>query len=343
MKKYRCVIVGCGPRSKEHARAYRLVDRGQLVACCDNNTLRLEEYSKEFNIRGYTDAAEMIKNEKPDLIHLVTPPFQRLELMRMVDDLGVPACLVEKPVACEVKDWQAMRDLESKTRTKFAVNQQVRYQPYLLKCRNAISSGELGKLLFVNFSAGMNIAGQGTHILDWASFLNNDEDIIRVYGAATGVDMTDINHPAPDTTVGQVVFANGIHGLWNNGYTAPRAIDDPAIWKHLRISGYCERGRVLFEEFGRTEIVSPSGMETELIANMDQWQNNNDIAQAGLVNSMFDWLEDDNSPSGTNLLKVLRQWNAILGLYASALSRKPIDIPFTPPEDLFKQLIDQLR
>ena len=53
---------------------------------------------------------------------------------------------------------------------------------------------------------------------------------------------------------------------------------------------------------------------------------------------MFDWLEDDEKPPGTNLKRSLEQWNVILGLYASTVFRKPIDIPFDPPDDLWERL-----
>ena len=46
--------------------------------------------------------------------------------------------------------------------------------------------------------------------------------------------------------------------------------------------------------------------------------------------------------SKTNLKLTLHQFNAVLGIYASAISHKPIDIPFEPPADLDAQLRDAL-
>ena len=37
MSPYRCVILGCGPRARWHARAYAHLSRGELVACCDRH------------------------------------------------------------------------------------------------------------------------------------------------------------------------------------------------------------------------------------------------------------------------------------------------------------------
>ena len=103
MTTYRCVILGCGNRGRMHALAYKLIKRGELVACCDLDRERRDKFAQEFGITGYTDAVEMIQNEKPDLIHLVTGPSLRVELMTLVHEQGVPACIVEKPIATEAK------------------------------------------------------------------------------------------------------------------------------------------------------------------------------------------------------------------------------------------------
>ena len=57
---------------------------------------------------------------------------------------------------------------------------------------------------------------------------------------------------------------------------------------------------------------------------------------------MFDWIEDDANPVETNLKRALHQFNAILGIYVSAISHQPIDIPFDPPTDLDLQICEVL-
>ena len=74
----------------------------------------------------------------------------------------------------------------------------------------------------------------------------------------------------------------------------------------------------------------------------DSWRAKNDLAQANLTQAMFDWIEDDTRPVETNLKLALHQFNAVLGIYASTLSYKPIDLPFDPPADLDSQLREVL-
>jgi predicted dehydrogenase len=348
MIKYRSAIVGVGGRARMHALAYKLISRGELVACCARTDGRREAFAAEFGIPGYADAAEMIRAEKPDLVHLVTPPSTRIELMTLVDALGVPACIVEKPIATEARDWQALVALEAQTGTKFGVGAQFRYHPDLTRCREALRSGRLGAVRFLDASAVGTICDQGVHVVDWAMSLIDDAPPVRVFGAASGADnLSHAKHPSPDTTVAQLLFGNGVYGMWNLGYSAPRVLDDPAYYKHCRVAAYAERGHVLYEEFGRWEIVSPEGVERghadDCRYGGDQgWIAGNHRAQANLTEAMYDWMEDGGKPVGTNLKRALQQWNAVLGLYASTVSRRPVDLPFAPPEDLWEQLVRAL-
>ena len=342
MDKYRCVILGCGGRAYWHASAYERIARGELVACCDLVAERREKFAEEFGITAYADALETIQKEKPDLVHVVTPPNVRVELMTMLSDEKVPACIVEKPIAYQVKDWRALVDLEATSATKFGVNAQFRYHPVLTRCREALRSGKLGKVLFLDSSAGSTMCDQGVHIIDWAMSLNEDAPVVRVFGEASGDKEMTGRHPSPDTTVAQLLFADGVYGLWNLGYTAPRVVDKEMVWMHCRVAAFAERGRTLFEEFGRWEIVSPDGIEKGAVADMEAWAEGNHAAQTNFTNAMFDWLEDDGKLPGTNLKRSLEQWNVILGLYASTVYRKPIDIPFDPPDDLWERLKEAL-
>jgi predicted dehydrogenase len=324
--------------------AYNLITRGALVACCDIDAERREAFAAEFGIRGYGDAVEMIRAEQPDLIHLVTAPSLRVELMTIVHEQGVPLCLVEKPIATEVRDWRALVALEARSETRYGVNAQFRYHPDLTRCRQALASGRLGEVLFLDASAGGTICDQGVHVLDWAMSLIGDVPVVCVFGTASGAEnMTHHMHPSPDTTLAQVLFANGVRGLWHLGHTAPRVTESEAYYQHCRVAAYAERGRTLYEEFGRWEIVSPEGFEGGRIADQADWLARNHQAQANLTNAMFDWLEDGNRPPGTNLRRSLAQWNVILGLYASALWRRPVETPFDPPDDLFDRLDEALQ
>ena len=338
MMAYRSVIVGCGSRARWHAQAYRNVQRGTLVACCDLDAGRREAFASEFGLTPYADVGTMLSAEMPDLVHVVTPPRTRVPLLTLVADAGVPACLVEKPIATEVRDWQALVGLLSQTATKIGVNAQFRYHPDLTRCREALRSGELGDVRLLEATAGGTICDQGVHVIDWAMSLIGDDEPVWIFGATAGVeDMAHQMHPSPSLAIGEVRFGGGARALWHLGRTAPRVLQDPAYYKHCRVAAYADCGHVLYEEFGRWEIVGRRGSISGHVEDRG-WEEGNHLAQAALTEAMFTWLEDDKKPVGTCLNRALIQWNTVLGLYASTVWRRPVELPFDPPDDLWERL-----
>jgi len=338
MKTYRAAIIGCGHRAPAHIEAYQHIPNASVVACCAPSAHRRDPLAARYHLKAYSDPREMIRVEQPDIVHLVTWPDTRVELMTLVSELGVPLCTTEKPLAAAVQDWRALCALEQNTRTKFAVCHQVRWQPDLVRCQEALRSGRLGKVLFLDISAGMNIAGQGTHTLNYGMALAGDLPVERVFANASGWDAADPGHPGPATSEAYLTFTGGLRGLWTSGYTSPRCGDPATTWQHVRVAAYAERGRVLFEEFGRWEIMGPGVEERGSYGGMEEHGRNNLLAQAGLHQAMFSWLENDRQVPGTSLAQSLQEWKVVLAMYASALERRPITLEgFEPHNDLVER------
>lgn len=340
MVPYKVAVLGCGGRSAAHLDAYRYTRRGRVVAVCDRHPEKVGPVARKYGVRAYTDLATMLRQEKPDLLHIVTAPRDRVALLTLAQDHGVPACTVEKPVATGVRDWRQLEALAVRATTKFAVCHQFRWHADVQRLQQVLDSGRLGPLRMLDLSAGFNIAGQGTHILNYGMSLNSDVPVVRVFGVAGGTtELRDTVHPAPDSTVGYLTFANGVRALWVCGPTAPRCGNPEIAWQHVRIAAYAERGHVLWEEFGRWEILGPHGLEHGTFGGMESWMQNNLQAQARFHEAMFDWLEDDRRPAGTKLRQSLHEWKVVLALYASALRRQPVELAaFDPPDDLLEQL-----
>jgi predicted dehydrogenase len=339
---YKAAIIGCGHRAPAHIEAYQHIPGAEVVACCAPTPTRRDALAAKYGLHAYAGIGEMVRAERPDIVHLVTWPDTRVSLMTEVAELGVPLCTVEKPIATGVPDWRQLCALEARSKTRFAVCHQVRWHPYLMPCQDALRSGRLGRVRFLDISAGMNIAGQGTHTLNYGMSLMGDVPVASVFGNAHGWDAADPGHPGPATTEAYLTFADGGRGLWVSGFTSPRCGDPTTTWQHVRVAAYADNGRVLYEEFGRWEIVGPDGGPDAGwrgdFGGMDTWRANNLRAQAGFHRAMFDWLEDDRKAPGTNLRQSLHEWAVVLALYQSALERRPVELAdFDPPDDLVER------
>jgi predicted dehydrogenase len=214
----------------------------------------------------------------------------------------------------------------------------VRWQPYLVKCQQAIQSGRLGEVKFLDISAGMNIAGQGTHTLNYGMSLVGEVPVARVYASASGWDAADPGHPGPAASEAYLTFANGLRGLWTSGYVSPRCGDPATTWQHVRAAAYADRGRVLYEEFGRWEIIGEEEEERGSYGGMTEWARNNSLAQAGFHQAMFDWLEDEHKTPGTSFKQSLHEWEVVLAMYQSAVEHRPVELAgFEPADDLVER------
>ena len=166
---YKTAILGCRGRARAHANAYRFVKRGKVAAICDMNEERLNEFGDEFDISSrYTDLDAMLEKEKPDVLHIVTAPVLRgtserirYPLMKQTSDHGVPAAIVEKPIAVESEDWRQIAGLAEKTKTKFVVNTQLNFHPKNLELKQDVAEGRIGEIKFIDASARSTPVDQG--------------------------------------------------------------------------------------------------------------------------------------------------------------------------------------
>lgn len=328
---YKCAILGCGPRSSGHGDAYKYIDRGTVVACCDMDAERLNTYGEKYGIANrYTHLDEMLEKEKPDLVHLVTPPTLRVELMTKLSDAGVPGVIVEKPICIGAHDYKALRNLEQNSQTRFAVNHQLRHHAKILEFLSDIADGKIGQVRFLDASAVLPMSGQGVHVLDLMFAFSGYSEVETVFGASSGYDDINGTHPSPRTAETLITFKNGIRAALQAGQGAPMFDKSAPNWCHKRIAVYGTHGFRHWLMNGWEKSLPDGTVEKQ---EMD-YAAEDVQGETALINSMFDWLEDESKVSPTNLRTALDEWLVILAGYMSTVEARPIDLPFDPPDDL---------
>ncbi|HCU35542.1 MAG TPA: hypothetical protein DGT21_08810 [Armatimonadetes bacterium] len=331
---FKCAFLGCGPRSNGHAAAYEHITRGVPVACCDMNEERLSQYAERWSIpNSYTDMDEMLEKEKPDVVHMVTRPNIRVELMRRLAEAGVPGVIVEKPVCVGAEDYKGLRTLDAEAETKFAVNHQLRHHPKVVAFLDDVAEGKIGDVRFLDASAVLPMSGQGVHVLDLMFAFAGYPEVQTVFGASSGYDDIDGTHPSPRTAESLITFRNGMRGALQAGEGAPIFTPEAPRHGHKRISVYGTHGFLHWRMFGWERSLPDGTVETGEY----QYGDDDPLGQAGLTNAMFDWLEDDKAIAPTNLKASLDEWLVILAGYMSTIEARPVDFPFDPPDDLLDQ------
>ncbi|MBM3497783.1 MAG: Gfo/Idh/MocA family oxidoreductase [Armatimonadetes bacterium] len=329
----KCAMLGCGPRATGHAKAYELVTRGTLAVLCDMNEERLNAFGEQFGVATrYTDLDAMLAKEKPDVVHVVTPPTLRVGLMTQLSEAGVAGVIVEKPICIGADDYKALRKLEAASRTKFAVNHQLRHHPRILEYLADVAEGKLGEVRFLDASAVLPMSGQGVHVLDLMFAFNGYAPVQTVFGASSGYDDINGTHPSPRTAESLITFTNGARGALQAGEGAPQFVEAPS-WGHKRIAVYGTHGFRHWRMYGYEKSLPDGSVEQG-----DQDYAEQDIVgQANLTTAMCDWVEDDSRVHPNNLATSLDEWLVILAGYLSTVEARPVDFPFEPSDDLLQQ------
>ena len=345
---YKTAMLGCGGRARGHADAYRLVKRGKLAAICDMNEELLNKFGDDFGISSrYTDLDEMLEKEKPDVLHIVTSPVIpssnkriRYPLMKQASDHGVPAAIIEKPVAIEGEDWKQIAGLAEETQTKFVVNTQLNFHPKNLELKKDVTEGRIGEIRFIDASARSRAAEQGGHVLQLVSSYIDNSRPVRVLGQIAGSEnLNSASHPSPTHTVGHVLYENGLHVSVAFGTEFGQMVsDDPGIYGHKRVFVVGTKGFVHWRFSSWERATLEDGYESGPLNYGEQ----DVVAQANFTEAVFDWLDDENKVHPTHLKQSLAEFNLILGMYYSGITNQIIELPFEPPDGLIDLLQEKL-
>lgn len=328
---YKCAFLGCGPRARSHARAYQFIQGGAVAALCDLNEERLNALGSEFpEAARYTDVHAMLDREKPDLLHIVMVPTLRVEPMAIAAEHGVPIAIVEKPIALWGEDWRRVKDLGERCATRFVVNTQLHFHARNLELKADVAAGRIGEVRHIDVSARSTPLDQGVHVLELAHSYNGYSPFRSVFGQIAGAKSLESRQPSPDMAQASLIFENGVHASLVCGACAPRASESDVIYRHKRIAVYGTRGFVHWTMEGWERSTPEGGYER----GEHDYGTEDDLAQARLTEACFAWLGDGKKPHPTRLERSLEEFNAILGIYTSALCHEPVSLPFDPPDGL---------
>ena len=340
---HKSVIIGVsGNRAHGHADAFQHIKRAKLVAVSARQRDKLDEFADKYDVQArYTDYREMFEKEKPDLVQVSTPPDARLKIIMAAEEAGVPAVLVEKPLAIQGEDYLAIREFAArKPNIRVAINHQLQFHPRRQVLQKLVADGAIGDIRFIEASSGLNLAYQGTHSLQAIGAFNPAAPT-TIFGQVSGAQGLQPNireHYAPDQSLAAVEYINGVQASLRCGENAPRVPRGIVTYQHKRIAVYGMKGYVHWTMWGWETMIDGKYESGE-----HEYPEEDVQGQAAICEAMFDWLEDDKALHPLNLEGALLDFNVILALYASSLNHKVVEIPYEPEANLVPKLRDALQ
>lgn len=148
-KTLRFAIIGCGRISKIHTSVIPELSGAKITAVCDIVEERAKNYAEKFKCELYKDYRELIKSKDVDIVDICTPTYLHAEMAIRAAESG-KHLIVEKPMALSLADANAMVKASEDNRVKLFVVKQNRYNPPIVKLKEAIDEGRFGKIFYGN-------------------------------------------------------------------------------------------------------------------------------------------------------------------------------------------------
>jgi predicted dehydrogenase/nucleoside-diphosphate-sugar epimerase len=152
----RTAFVGCGQIAWAHANALLSVPGASLVGVCDRDEQRAREAAAwSPTARAYQDFGAMLREARPDAVHILTPPTAHAALAIQAMEAGCHV-LVEKPMALSVGEADAMIAAAQRNGVKLGTNHNYLYKPSVRRARQLVASGAIGEIVHVNSYYGLS-------------------------------------------------------------------------------------------------------------------------------------------------------------------------------------------
>jgi predicted dehydrogenase len=227
----RSAIIGLGDISQVHASSILSLNNARLVAGCDIDSSRRASLPE--GTAFYTDYEEMLKQEKPDVVHICLPHYLHYPVAKTVAEAGCNI-FAEKPLALNGAEAADYVLLEKKTGVKICLCLQNRCNPTSETLYQLLRSGKYGQVTGVRgtvawyrsgeyyknkpWRASMALSGggcminQSIHTMDLMQYFVGSP-IRSIKGNIAQV--LDYGIEVEDTASGRIVFENGAIGLFS--------------------------------------------------------------------------------------------------------------------------------
>lgn len=149
------LVVGCGSIGKRHSRVLRELGVETLYAC-DSLPGQVEAAAKDARFDAVARTFEEGLALKPDAVFLCTPPALHIPQATQAVESG---CHVfsEKPLSVNLDGTQELESLIARTGQKFMVGLCFRYHKGLLKAKQMVDKGRIGRLVSIRALAGEHL------------------------------------------------------------------------------------------------------------------------------------------------------------------------------------------
>ncbi|MEM1387802.1 MAG: Gfo/Idh/MocA family oxidoreductase [Pseudomonadota bacterium] len=136
----RVACLGAGYFSQFHYESWARMDGARAVAACDRDSAKADA----IGLTVYTDLADMLQAETPDLLDIIVPPPGHAEAIRTALAHGVRWIICQKPFCENLDEARALTDEAEAAGATLIVHENFRFQPWFREIKRALDDGRIG-------------------------------------------------------------------------------------------------------------------------------------------------------------------------------------------------------
>jgi len=284
----KAAVIGAGYISKEHLTFLAQFPGAEAVGVCDLSPAAAAYAQSQFGVaRTYTDYRQLLDQEKPDVVHILTPPNTHQWLATACLEAGAHV-ICEKPMTPTHGEFEELWAVAQRCDRILIENQNYRFNWPIRDIRDLVAAGALGEVQEVEVRIALDIRGGGRYadpnlpsplhqlpagivhdFLPHMAYLlleHLPEEDTEAVGGKYRVGAAWSNHGGGDLfkfdDLDALIIAGQVHGrLRFSCHTQP-----DGFWVTVRGSeGYAETD--LFQPYVRCVVPRPVGKQLTPLAN----------------------------------------------------------------------------
>jgi len=151
-------IIGCGKIADAHTTQILRVKACEIVGVCDREPLMARQLYERFPIKGYfTDVAELVRESRPDVVHITTPPQSHFDIARFCIENGCHV-YIEKPFTLNAEEAKVLLDLATERGVKVTVGHNYQFSHVARRMRALVADGYVGTPIHMESYYGYDLA-----------------------------------------------------------------------------------------------------------------------------------------------------------------------------------------
>lgn len=152
-------LVGCGKAADKHVAGIQRLKSARIVAVCDLEPLMAEQSAVRHGIaKSYSDFDKLLATEKPDAVHIATPPQSHFSLAMAALDAGCHL-VIEKPLALNSSEASQLIAHAERHSRKLTVGYTYYFDPVARMLRRLVREDVLGEAVHLESFLGYDLNG----------------------------------------------------------------------------------------------------------------------------------------------------------------------------------------